>query len=86
MLGVHWFWADFLLSPAARNFFFSADRWSYGDRLGDWRYQFWTLDRDARGWFSPWLLAKGIAIAIAVSMVASRISLALGNGMARVKR
>jgi hypothetical protein len=86
MLAVHWFWADFLLSPPARNFFFSADHWSYGDRLGDWRYQFWTLDRDARGWFSPWLLAKGIAIAIAVSMVASRISLALGNGMARVKR
>ena len=86
MLAVHWFWADFLLSPAARNFFFGADQWSYGDRLGDWRYQFWTLDRDARGWFSPWLLAKGIAIAIVVSMVASRLSLALGNGMAKVKR
>jgi hypothetical protein len=86
MLGVHWFWADFLLSPAARNFFFSADHWSYGDRLGDWRYQFWTLDVDSRGSFSLLLLAKGIGIAIVLSMVASRISLALGNGMAKVKR
>jgi hypothetical protein len=86
MLCVHWFWAEFLLSPAARNFAFGADQWSYTDRLGDWRYQYWTLNRDAAGHWSPLLFAEGIGIAMIVGIVASRISLALGNGMGRVKR
>ena len=86
MVAVHWFWADFLLSPGARNYFIGADQWSYGDTLGDWRYRFWTLDVDAAGKWSPLGFLRGIGIAILVSIVASRISLFFGNGMARVKR
>jgi hypothetical protein len=86
MLAVHWFWADFLLSPAARNFFFGADQWSYTDRLGDWRYRFWSLDVDAAGKWNPARFARGVGIAMLLGIVASRISLALGSGMARVKR
>jgi len=86
MVVVHWFWADFLLSPAARNFFIGADQWSYTDRLGDWRYQFWTLDVDATGKWNPVGFAKGIGIAMVLGMVSSRISLALGSAMAKVKR
>jgi hypothetical protein len=86
MVTVHWFWAEFLLSPAARNYFFAADQWSYTDRLGPWRYQFWTLDRDAAGQWSPLAFAKGLGIAVVVAMIASRISLLLGNGLSRVKR
>ena len=86
MVAVHWFWAEFLLSPAARNFFFGADQWSYTDRLGAWRYQYWSLDVDATGKWSPLLFAKGIGIAMLLAMVASRISLFLGSGMAKVKR
>jgi hypothetical protein len=86
MLAVHWFWAEFLLSPAARNFFFAADQWSYTDRLGDWRYRYWSLDVDATGKWSPTRFASGIGIAMIVGSVAARISLALGSGMARVKR
>ena len=86
MVVVHWFWADFLLSPAARNFFIGADQWSYTDRLGDWRYQFWTLDVDATGKWNPSGFAKGIGIAMVLGMVSSRISLALGSAMAKVKR
>ena len=86
MLAVHWFWAEFLLSPAARNFLFGADQWSYTDRLGDWRYHYWSLDVDAAGKWDPALFARGIGIAMIIGMVASRISLALGSGMARVKR
>jgi hypothetical protein len=86
MLAVHWFWAEFLLSPAARNFVFGADQWSYTNRLGDWRYEYWTLNRDAAGHWSPLAFARGIGIAMIVGIVASRISLALGSGMARVKR
>lgn len=86
MLVVHWFWAEFLLSPAARNFFIGADQWSYGDRLGDWRYRFWRLDVDANGAWSPLAFVQGLGIAVVVSIVASRISLFFGSGMARVKR
>jgi hypothetical protein len=86
MVAVHWFWADFLLSPAARNFIIGADQWSYGDRLGDWRYRFWTLDVDASGKWSPLLFAKGIGVAALLAVVASRISLFLGNGMSKVRR
>ena len=86
MLAVHWFWADFLVSPYARNFFFAADQWSYNDRLGPWRYEFWNLDVNGAGKWSPLLFLKGLGIAVLVSMIATRISLLLGSGLARVKR
>ncbi|MFN2637817.1 MAG: hypothetical protein ABR585_12400 [Gemmatimonadaceae bacterium] len=86
MVVVHWFWAEFLLSPAARNFFFAADQWSYSARLGDWRYHYWTLDTDARGNWSPPAFAKGIAFAMLLGVIASRISLYLGTGMSKVRR
>jgi hypothetical protein len=86
MLAVHWFWAEFLLSPAARNFFFAADQWSYTDRMGAWRYRYWSLDVDATGKWSPTRFASGIGIAMIIGVIASRLSLALGSGMARVKR
>ena len=86
MVAVHWFWAEFLLTPAARNWFFASDQWSYDARLGPWRYEFHNLDRDGAGKWSPLLFARGIGIAVVMSMVASRLSLYLGNGMSRVKR
>ncbi|HEV2018359.1 MAG TPA: hypothetical protein VGQ98_08675 [Gemmatimonadaceae bacterium] len=86
MLGVHWFWAEFLISPGARNFIFGADQWSYTDRLGPWRYQYWNLDVNAVGKWSPLLFAKGIAFAVLLGIVSSRLSLFWGSGMAKVKR
>ncbi len=86
MVAVHWFWAEFLVSPAARNFVIGADQWSYTDRLGPWRYEFWTLDRDAARQWSPLAFAKGLGIAVVLAIVASRISLFWGNGLSRVKR
>ncbi|MEO5580617.1 MAG: hypothetical protein ABIR58_08150, partial [Gemmatimonadaceae bacterium] len=41
MVAVHWFWAEFMMSPAARNFVFGADQWDYTERLGPWRYEYW---------------------------------------------
>ena len=86
MVAVHWYWADFLLSPAARNFFIGADQWSYNARLGDWRYRFWSLNVDASGKWNPTRFAEGVGFAVILSIVASRISLFLGSGMAKVKR
>lgn len=86
MVLVHWFWAEFLLSPAARNFLFGADQWSYSDRLGPWRYEYWTLDRNGAGKWSALALFRGLGIAVVVSMIAARLSLLWGNGLSRVKR
>ena len=86
MVTVHWFWAEFLLSPAARNYFFGADQWSYTNRLGPWRYEYWNLDRDSAGKWSALAFARGIGIAVVVSMIAARLSLWWGNGLSRVKR
>ena len=80
MLAVHWWWAEFLLSPAARNFVFGADQWDYFNRLGDWRYQFWTAERGFRD------MARGLAIAAVTAVVSARAGLWIGRGMARVQR
>lgn len=86
MFAVHWFWADFLLSPAARNNFFGADKWDYSRRLGPWQYEYWNLDRDGSGKFSALKLAIGLAIAALLASVSSRAGLWWGKGMAEVKR
>ena len=80
MLAVHWFWADFLISPAARNFVFGADQWDYSSRLGPWRYQFWNKDPSAA------VFAKGLVIAVMFGIVSSRIGLWCGRGLSRIKR
>jgi hypothetical protein len=52
LLVVQWPFADFLLSPAARNPVFVADHWTYSSHLGPWRYEYWDLDRDSSGKWS----------------------------------
>ncbi|MFN2400240.1 MAG: hypothetical protein ABR543_16620 [Gemmatimonadaceae bacterium] len=86
MLAAHWFWAEFMLSPAARNFFFAADQWDYNQRLGPWRYTFWNLDTDASGKFSGLLFAKGLGLAVLFAVVLSRAGLWWGKGMSKVRR
>jgi len=86
MVTVHWFWAEFMLSPYARNFVIGADQWDYSSRLGTWRYEFWGLDRNSSGSWSPLKFAAGLGIAAVIAMVSSRIGLAWGKGMARVRR
>ncbi len=86
MLTVHWFWAEFLLSPYARNYVFAADQWAYMNRLGPWRYEYQTLETDAAGNWSPLLFAQGIGIAVVIGMLSSRVGLTWGNWMRRVRR
>ncbi len=86
MLAVHWFFAEFLLSPHARSFLFGADQWDYTERLGPWRYQYWNLDRDATGAPSITEFLRGLGIAVVTAIVSVRIGLWWGNGMARVQR
>ncbi len=86
MLAVHWYWAEFMISPHARNFLFGADQWSYSDRLGQWRYSFWLREMDAHGNFDPVLFSRRMGIAALEAIASARVGLWLGNGISRVKR
>jgi hypothetical protein len=79
MLAAHWYWSAFLMSPGARNYVFSADRWGYDVRLGPWRYQYWTLQ-------TGWTLVRGLAVAAAWGTFSAALGLLIGRGMARVRR
>lgn len=44
LMATQWFFAEFLLSPKAANWFFVGDRhWSYGAGPGIWRSEFWSM-------------------------------------------
>jgi hypothetical protein len=75
-----WLFAELLLTPASRNWFFAGDRqWSYGDGPGDYRYEFWYLDRDP-------VTPAGLGIALLLATVATRVGLWWGSWMSRVRR
>jgi hypothetical protein len=83
---VHWFWGEFLLSPAAHNYFFGAGQWAYMVRPGPWQHQFWDVPTTADGSLSLPLLFRGLGIAALIGTVSARIGLWWGNGMSRVRR
>ncbi len=87
-LAVSWPASGFLLSPAARNRVFLADQWDYSVRLGSWRYEYWDGIRNGRMPLRPVLsgFAKGLAIAMLFGAASSRVGLAWGSWMRRVRR
>jgi hypothetical protein len=78
---VHWYTAGFLLSPAARNWFFGPDCLvSYSSpRLGTVRSEFWNLVDDP-------MTAGRFGIATLLAIVSSRLGLWWGQWMAKVQR
>ena len=83
-LVTQWFFSAFLISRAAENWFFAADRhWGYREGAGQWHRQFWSEVNPAQN--SPLTIRKTL-VALALSIVASRVGLWLGNWMARVRR
>ena len=86
MLLVHWPFADFMLSPAARNFVFGADKWPYMYRVTEWRHQFWTLDLKADGSWDAFKFLRALAIGVILAAVSARVGLAWGNFTRRVQR
>lgn len=74
-----WFFAEFLLTPYTRNYWFGVDQWDYSSTLGPWRYQFWRIRSD------PVTPAK-LAIASLLAIASTRIGLWWGNWMARLRR
>jgi hypothetical protein len=79
LLAVQWSVAIFLVSPHSENFLFGVQRWNYNSQLGPWRYQFWNVQHD------PLRLA-GAVTAIAIAVASSRLGLAWGSWIARVRR
>lgn len=86
LLVMQWPFAEFLLSPAARNPIFVADHWSYTSTLGSWRYEYWDLDTGKDGRWSAAAFASRMAIAVAVAIVTSWIGLGWGRWMRGVQR
>jgi hypothetical protein len=83
---VQWWFGEFLLSPAARNYFFAADQWPYMVQPGPWQHRFWGVPKDAAGNLDPLALARGLAFAALIAMGSARVGLWWGNGMSRVMR
>jgi len=86
LLAVQWPFAVFLLSPAARNGFFVADRWDYSSMLGPWRYRWWSLDRNAAGGWDALGFWSGIGVAVLLAGVSAWWGLARGRWMRGVQR
>ena len=77
-IAVQWPFADFLMAPAARNWFFVSHRMPY------------SLDPQFQArWYHmnpPDRLATGLPIALAIGYVSARSGLWWGNWMSRVQR
>ena len=86
LLAVQWYFGEFLLSPAARNYFFAGDQWAYMAQVAEWRYRFWRVPKDALGNLDPAALVRGLGIAALIGIVSARLGLWWGNGMSRVMR
>jgi hypothetical protein len=82
MLAVCWPLADFLTTPAARDWIFGQGYFPYAVSPSDYHYQ-WEFT-DAPRSLSAFL--KGMSIATAVAIFTSWIGLVAGNGIARLRR
>lgn len=79
-LVVHWYFAEFQLSPASRNAFFAGDNvWDYSSDPGPWRYEFWGVERNP-------LTPKSVGIALLLSTGSTGLGLWWGQWMAKVRR
>jgi hypothetical protein len=86
LLVVQWFFGEFLLTPAARNFFFAADQWPYMVKPGEWQHRFWQVPRDGAGEVDLLAMARGLAVAALIAVTSVRVGLWWGSGMSRVMR
>jgi hypothetical protein len=86
LLAVQWYFGEFLLTPAARNFFFAADQWPYMVRPGPWQHRFWDVPKNAAGNLDGMALVRGLAFAALFAIGSARVGLWSGSGMSRVMR
>jgi hypothetical protein len=82
MLLVHWQLGDFLISPAARNWVFGQNYFPYMQSPSDYHYQWEFVDRAP----TLGLFFRGIGIALITAIIGSRIGLAAGDALHRLRR
>jgi hypothetical protein len=82
MLVVHWPLGNFLISPAARNWIFGQNYFAYAVPPSEYHFQFEFIDREAT--FA--LFCRGLAIAFCMAILSSRIGLAGGDALRRLRR
>jgi hypothetical protein len=80
LLAVQWPFSSFLLSPAARNWFFGSHYFDYSTRPGGAlaRFQFFDMDKGAF-WFN-------LTLALFFAILTTRLGMAWGESMRRVRR
>jgi hypothetical protein len=82
MLLVHWPLGDFLISPAARNWIFGQNYFAYAVPPSEYHWQFEFIDSPA----SFALFCRGMGIALVVAILSSRVGLAAGDALRRLRR
>jgi hypothetical protein len=80
-LAVQWPFAGFLQTPAARNAVFGADYFDYATPHSSFEYRHLLFRHRSRA-----TLVVGLAEALAISVVTTRIGLAWGDWMRRIRR
>ena len=84
---VQWPMSSFMLSSASHNWFFNGGEWPYTARLSGFQQQFWAAGRSPQfGASPPPPITVGLPIAAALAILSSRLGLAWGGWMARIRR
>jgi hypothetical protein len=88
LCAVQWPMATFMVHGNSHNWLFHGDEWPYTARIGPWHDRFWATERatGVSGDLSFVSLVPGLVLAAAAGTVASRIGLAWGGWMSRVRR
>lgn len=81
MLAVHWPFGEFMISPAARNAIFGQNYFPYMQPPSEYHFQ-WEFDMPATR--ALWL--QGMAMALGFAILSSRVGLAAGDAMRRLRR
>jgi hypothetical protein len=81
LLAVQWPFGDFMISPLARNWFFGMNYFGYFMRPQDYHFVWQFEPAATRGLF--WL---GLLIALTTATLSTRIGLALGGMLRRLRR
>ena len=83
---IQWYFADFMLSEGARNYFFQGDTWGYTAAPGAWQHVFWHGGPYLEGEFSAAGFLSAAWWALPIAFVSARSGLWLGNWWLRVRR
>ena len=82
---VQWFFADFLLTHYAENWFFVGNRvWSYSNQIGDWTTQFWRHNNGHP--MASFFTLSALSLSWVLASATSWLGLLLGGWMRRVQR